>query len=65
MMKFLKGFTPHKKKDAEKFSKLRWWPGLTFADTLNRAADIRPEKEAFVDRKTRLTDGEAREKRIT
>jgi 2,3-dihydroxybenzoate-AMP ligase/mycobactin salicyl-AMP ligase len=62
MAKFLKGFTPYKKEDAEKYNKFRWWSGLTLGDTLDRAADIHPEKEAFVDRKTRLTYGEAREK---
>jgi non-ribosomal peptide synthetase component E (peptide arylation enzyme) len=62
MVKFLEGFVPYKKKDSEKYSKFRWWSGLTFGDILDRAADIHPEKEAFVDGKTRLTYGEAREK---
>ena len=62
MVKFLEGFTPYKKKDAEKYNKFRWWSGLTFGDLLDRGADIHPEKEAFVDGKTRLTYGEAREK---
>ncbi|MBW1715150.1 MAG: AMP-binding protein [Deltaproteobacteria bacterium] len=62
MTKFLEGFTPYKKKDAEKYNEFRWWPGLTFGDILDRAADIHPEKEAFVDRKKRVTYGEAREK---
>jgi len=62
MAKFLEGFTLYKKEDAEKYNKFRWWSGVTFGDILDRAADIHPEKEAFVDRKTRLTYGEAREK---
>ena len=62
MTRVLEGFTPYRKKDAEKYNRLRWWSGLTFGDILDRAADIHPEKEAFVDRKTRLTYGEAREK---
>ncbi|MGD2126116.1 MAG: AMP-binding protein [Desulfobacteraceae bacterium] len=62
MTKFMEGFTPYKEQDAEKYNKFRWWSGLTFGDILDRAADIHPEKEAFVDRKTRLTYGEAREK---
>lgn len=61
-MKFLEGFTPYKKKDAERYTKFRWWAGLTFGDLLDRAADIHPEKEAFVDGKTRMTYGEARER---
>jgi non-ribosomal peptide synthetase component E (peptide arylation enzyme) len=62
MVKFLDGFIPYKKKDAAMYTKLRWWSGLTFGDLLDRAAAIHPEKEAFVDGKTRLTYGEAREK---
>jgi len=62
MLKFLDGFAPYKKKDADRYDKFRWWAGLTFGDLLDRAADIHPEKEAFVDGKTRLTYSEAREK---
>jgi 2,3-dihydroxybenzoate-AMP ligase len=62
MTKFLEGFTPYREEDAEKYNRLRWWLGLTFGDLLDRAADIHPDKEAFVDGKTRLTYGEAREK---
>jgi non-ribosomal peptide synthetase component E (peptide arylation enzyme) len=62
MVGFLEGFTPYKEEDAQKYNSCRWWSGLTFGDILDRAADIHPEKEAFVDRKTRLTYGEAREK---
>ncbi len=62
MVKLLEGFTPYKKNDAEKYTKFRWWSGLTFGDILDRAADIHPEKEAFVDGNTRLTYGEAQHK---
>jgi 2,3-dihydroxybenzoate-AMP ligase len=62
MTKLLEGFIPYKKEDAEKYNKSRWWSGLTFGDILDRAADIHPQKEAFVDQETRLTYGEAREK---
>ena len=62
MVKFLEGFTPYKKKDADRYTKFRWWAGLTFGDVLDRAADIHPDKEAFVDGTTRVTYGEAREK---
>ena len=62
MVNLLEGVTPYKKEDAEKYNKYRWWSGLTFGDVLDRAGDIHPEKEAFVDGKTRLTYGEAREK---
>ncbi len=59
---FLEGFTPYKREDAEKYNRLRWWPGLTFGDILDRAADIYPDKEAFVDQEGRLNFSQAREK---
>ena len=61
-MKYLDGYTPYKKDDAAKYEKLRWWPGLTLGGLLDKAADVYPNKEAFVDHKTRLTFAEAREK---
>ncbi len=60
-MMLLKGFTPYRKEDAEKYNQLRWWPGLTLGDMLDRAADIYPEKEALVDDQHRLTYSQVRE----
>lgn len=57
----LEGFTPYKREDAEKYTKFRWWPGLTFGDVLDKAADVYPDKEAFVDGKSRLTYSQARQ----
>jgi non-ribosomal peptide synthetase component E (peptide arylation enzyme) len=57
---YLEGFTPYKREDAEKYTKFRWWAGLTFGDMLDKAADIYPHKEAFVDGKSRLTFSQAR-----
>jgi 2,3-dihydroxybenzoate-AMP ligase/mycobactin salicyl-AMP ligase len=62
MPDYLAGFVPYEEKDALHYNRYRWWPGLTFGDILDRAADMHPEKEAFVDGRTRLTFGEAREK---
>jgi non-ribosomal peptide synthetase component E (peptide arylation enzyme) len=62
MVDLLEGCNPYKKEDAEKYNGLRWWAGLTLGDVLDRAADMHPEKEAFVDMYSRLTYGEAREK---
>jgi 2,3-dihydroxybenzoate-AMP ligase len=62
MLNYLEGFIPYNEKDTEKYTRFRWWSGLTFGDVLDRAADIHPDKEAFVDSKSRLTYGEAREK---
>lgn len=60
MTDFLEGFNPYKEKDAEKYNRFRWWSGLTLGDILDRAADIHPKKEAFVDTKTRMTYEDAR-----
>ena len=57
----LEGFTPYKREDAEKYTRFRWWPELTFGDVLDKAADSCPHKEAFVDDKSRLTFLQARQ----
>jgi 2,3-dihydroxybenzoate-AMP ligase len=62
MASFLEGFTPYREEDAEKYNRLRWWPGLTLGDLLDKAADVYPDKEAFVDGRSRLTFAQAREK---
>src|SRR4030043_2435112 len=61
-MKLLKGFTPYRKEDAEKYNRLGWWTGLTLGDLVDKAADIYPNKEALVDDKSRLTYSQARER---
>jgi 2,3-dihydroxybenzoate-AMP ligase/mycobactin salicyl-AMP ligase len=61
MKGFFKGFVPYKKEDAEKYSRLCWWLGLTLGDLLDKAADVYPDKEAFVDGRSRLTFGQARD----
>jgi 2,3-dihydroxybenzoate-AMP ligase/mycobactin salicyl-AMP ligase len=62
MVELIDGFTPYAESDAEKYNRLRWWPGLTFGDILDRAADMFPNKMAFIDSASRLTYGQAREK---
>ena len=57
----LEGFIPYKREDAEKYTQFRWWAGLTFGDVLDKAADIYPDKEAFVDGKSRLTFSQTRQ----
>ncbi len=56
----LKVFVPYKKEDAEKYNKFRWWPGITFGDMLDKAADLYPDKEALVDTTSRLTYSQLR-----
>lgn len=58
----LEGTTPYREEDAERYTRLGWWRGLTVGDLLDRAADIHPDKEAFVDLDNRLTYGQARER---
>lgn len=51
----LEGVNPHRPEDAEKYTKLRWWAGLTLGDILDKAADVYPDHEALVDASSRLT----------
>ena len=58
----LEGFIPYRKEDADRYNKFRWWPGITFGDMLDKAADLYPDKEALVDDNSRLTYSQLREK---
>ncbi|MFC1838099.1 AMP-binding protein [Thermodesulfobacteriota bacterium] len=62
MFKLLEGAIPYKLEDEQEYITRGWWRGLTLGDYLDRAADIHPNKEAFVDRIGRYTYGQAREK---
>lgn len=62
MIKLLEGFQPYREEDIKKYIDKRWWRGLTLGDIIDRAADMHPDKEAFVDRTSRYTYGQAREK---
>ena len=44
----LTGFTPYDPAAAALYSERRWWLGLTMGDTLDKAADLYPRKEAVV-----------------
>lgn len=45
----LEGFTPYDPAAAQLYDQKRWWLGLTMGDTLDRAADMYPGKEAVVE----------------
>ena len=60
-MTLLAGCRPYGKEDAELYVRRRWWPGLTFGDLLDRAADMYPERLAVVDGQRRLTYSELRD----
>jgi non-ribosomal peptide synthetase component E (peptide arylation enzyme) len=62
MFKLLEGVVPYKPEDEKKYIERGWWRGFTLGDYLDLAADIHPDKEAFIDRISRYTYGEAREK---
>jgi 2,3-dihydroxybenzoate-AMP ligase/mycobactin salicyl-AMP ligase len=56
------GFTPYEPADAERYTKLRWWLGITLGDMFDKATDLYPNKEALVDDKVRLTYSQLRER---
>jgi len=58
----LEGAVPHLEDDVREYIEYRWWSGLTLGDLLDRAAQIHPSREAFVDRQNRLTYAQAKEK---
>lgn len=62
MENYLEGFTPYEEDDAERYNKLQWWSGITLSDLLEKAAEVYPDKEAFVDNGNRLTFFQASKK---
>lgn len=62
MVQLLEGVPPYKEEDVEKYLQKRWWRGMTLGDVLDRAADMHPDREAFIDETSRYTYGQAREK---
>jgi 2,3-dihydroxybenzoate-AMP ligase len=61
MKQLLEGFTPYKEDDADTYNREGWWPGLTFGDILDRAAERYPDKAAFIDTTHRLTYSQTRD----
>jgi non-ribosomal peptide synthetase component E (peptide arylation enzyme) len=61
MKQLLEGFTPFKDDDVETYNREGWWPGLTFGDILDRAAEKYPDKVAFIDTSHRLTYAQTRD----
>jgi len=58
----LEGFTEYKKENAERYSRFRWWLGITLGDMFDKASDLYHNREALVDEKNRLTYAQLREK---
>jgi len=57
-----KGIPKHGEPESARYSKYRWWLGMTLGDLLDKAADLYPRKEALIDDRTRLTYAGLREK---
>jgi 2,3-dihydroxybenzoate-AMP ligase/mycobactin salicyl-AMP ligase len=58
----IEGFTEYNKEDAERYSRLRWWLGLTWGDVLDRVTDLYPRKVGLVDDVNRVTYEKLRER---
>jgi 2,3-dihydroxybenzoate-AMP ligase len=58
----IEGFIEYNKEDREKYSRMRWWLGITWGDMLDKATDIYPDKIGLVDNVGRWTNTEVREK---
>ncbi len=61
MTELLEGVVPYPPEDVQRYNHFRWWYGLPLGDVLDRAADVLPDKEAFVDDQTRLSFAQARD----
>lgn len=61
MFQLLEGVVPYNEQDSQTYLERGWWRGWTLGDYFDRAADIHPAKEGFVDTHNRLTYGQARE----
>ncbi|MEW6374180.1 MAG: AMP-binding protein [Thermodesulfobacteriota bacterium] len=55
-------FPRHRGEDAQRYSRYRWWLGMTLGDVLDKTAAVFPEKEAIVDDRVRLTYRDLQEK---
>jgi 2,3-dihydroxybenzoate-AMP ligase len=56
------GFEPYRAEDAERYTKYRWWLGITWGDMFDKATDLYPDKEGLVDDTNRFTYRELRKK---
>jgi len=58
----LEGFTPYDPDCVQLYEKKRWWLGLTMGDTLDKAADLYPQREALIGSGQRYTYAQLRER---
>ena len=57
----LEGFTPYAKGDAEKYTRMSWWLGMTWGDVFDKDTDLYPDKIGLVDEVGRWTYRELRQ----
>ncbi|MEW6664526.1 MAG: AMP-binding protein [Thermodesulfobacteriota bacterium] len=55
------GFTPYGKKEVEKYTRMRWWLGMTWGDVFDKHTDVYPHKIGLVDDTGRWTNRELRQ----
>ena len=57
----IEGFAPYAKEDAEKYTRMRWWLGMTWGDLFDKHTDVYPEKIGLVDGVGRWTNRDLRQ----
>jgi non-ribosomal peptide synthetase component E (peptide arylation enzyme) len=58
----IEGFEPFRPEDVERYTRHRWWLGLTWGEMFDKATDLYPEKEGLADDTARFTYRQLREK---
>lgn len=56
----IEGFTPYAREDIERFSRKRWWLGMTWGDLFDKHTDIYPDQIGLVDDQGRWANKELR-----
>jgi 2,3-dihydroxybenzoate-AMP ligase len=57
----IEGCAPYARQDVEKYSRMRWWLGLTWGDVFDKHTDIYPDKAGLVDDRGQWTNRELRQ----
>jgi 2,3-dihydroxybenzoate-AMP ligase/mycobactin salicyl-AMP ligase len=57
----IEGCAPYARQDVEKYSRMRWWLGMTWGDVFDKHTDIYPEKTGLVDDRGQWTNQELRQ----
>lgn len=57
----IEGCAPYATRDVEKYSRMRWWLGMTWGDVFDKHTDIYPERTGLVGDRGRWTNRELRQ----